>query len=125
MNQKRLYMKCRKLVKAAGKLARMLENLQKTVGTKGEIPKDKMESCKLEIGQTQEMLQEAPKAHDKAIAKLYELLRNHTREPLSETVLSCISSQSSVLTQPKGSGSTYSRWCASPRGPLCNSISCK
>ena len=39
------------------------------------------------------------------------------------TVLSYISSQSSVLTQPKGSGSTFSKWCTSPRGPLCNNIS--
>jgi hypothetical protein len=58
------------------KLAGMLENLQKTVGTKGAIPKDEMESCKLEIGQTHEMLQEAQKAHNKAIAKTYKLLRN-------------------------------------------------
>ncbi len=41
------------------------------------------------------------------------------------TVLRYISSQSSVLTQPKGSGSTFSKWCASPRGPLCDSISCE
>ncbi len=26
---------------------------------------------------------------------------------------------------PKGSGSTFSKWCTSPRGPLCDSISCK
>jgi hypothetical protein len=35
-----------------------------------------MESCKLEIGKTQEMLQEAQKVHDEAIAKRYKLLRN-------------------------------------------------
>jgi hypothetical protein len=39
-------------------------------------PKDELESCKLEIGHTQEMLQDAQKAHNKAIAKMYELLRN-------------------------------------------------
>ncbi len=38
--------------------------------------------------------------------------------------MSYISSQSSVLMLPKGSGSIFSKWCACPRGPLCNSISC-
>ncbi len=61
---------------AVEKQAGMLENLQKTVGTNGAIPKDEMKSCKLEIRQTQEMLQDAQKAHNKAIAKMYELLRN-------------------------------------------------
>jgi hypothetical protein len=75
-NQKRLNMHCRKLAKAVDKLARKLENFQKAVGTKGLVPKDEMESCKLELGQTQEMLQEAQKAHNKAIAKMYKLLRN-------------------------------------------------
>jgi hypothetical protein len=76
INQKGLNMQCRKLAKACDKLAGTLENLQKTVGTKGTIPKDEMESPKLEIGHTQEMLQDAQKANNKAIAKIYELLRN-------------------------------------------------
>ena len=76
INQKRLEVQCRKLAKVIDKLAGTLENLQKTDGTKDAIPKDEMESCKLEIGQTQEMLQEAQKAHNKAIAKTYKLLRN-------------------------------------------------
>jgi hypothetical protein len=33
-------------------------------------------ACKVEIEQTQQMLQEAQNAHDKAIAKLYKQLRN-------------------------------------------------
>ncbi len=33
-------------------------------------------ACKVEIEQTSQMLQEAQKAHDKAIAKTYEQLRN-------------------------------------------------
>ncbi len=33
-------------------------------------------ACKVEIEQTQQMLQEAQKAHDKAIAESYEQLRN-------------------------------------------------
>ncbi len=45
--------------KAVDKLAGMIENLQKTVGTKGATPKDELESRKLEIRQTQEMLQDA------------------------------------------------------------------
>jgi hypothetical protein len=102
---------------------------------------------KVEIEQTQQMLQEAQKAHNKAIAKTYKQLRNllsgdaqskwdcichkmHKHDSWAEvnsqvTVLSYISSQSSVLMQPKGSGSTFSKRCASPRGPLCGSISCK
>ncbi len=38
--------------------------------------KDDVEAHKLEIGQTEEMLQEAQKVHGKAIAKVYKLLRN-------------------------------------------------
>ncbi len=33
-------------------------------------------ACKVEIEQTSQMLQEAQRAHDKAIAKSYEQLRN-------------------------------------------------
>ncbi len=33
-------------------------------------------ACKVEIEQTQQMLQEAQKAHDKAITKVYKQLRN-------------------------------------------------
>ncbi len=50
INQKGLDVQCRKLAKAVDKPARMLENHQKTVGTKGAVPKDEMESHKLEIG---------------------------------------------------------------------------
>jgi hypothetical protein len=76
INQKGLNVQCRKLARAIDELAGTLENLEKTIGAKGTVPKDEMESCKLGIGQTQEMLQEAQKAHDKAIAKTYKLLRN-------------------------------------------------
>jgi hypothetical protein len=105
------------------------------------------------------MLQEAQKAHNKAIAKLYEQLRNllsGNAQPQWDRVcgkihehdswaavngqvtkgrspqtwmsfLDClkldISSLSLVLMQPKGSSSTFSEWCACPRGPLCDSIS--
>ncbi len=69
-------MQCRKLAKAVDKLARTLKNLQKPTGPKGATSKDDQESCKVEIAHTQEMLQEAQKAHNKAVAKMYKLLRN-------------------------------------------------
>jgi hypothetical protein len=75
INQKRLDKQCRELAKAIDKLARTLEKLLEAVGTKSVIPKDEMESHKLEIRQTQAMLQEAQKTHTKAIAKTYKLLR--------------------------------------------------
>jgi hypothetical protein len=105
------------------------------------------------------MLQEAQKAHDKAITESYEQLRNllsgdaqsqwdcvcrkmHERDlwaavnkQVTEgrhprtwmSFLDCLKLHKLtvlVLTLPKGRGSTFSKWCASPRGPLCNSISC-
>jgi hypothetical protein len=56
INQKGLNVQCRKLAKVVDKLVRTLENLQKNAGTKGKVPKDEMESHKLETGQTQDML---------------------------------------------------------------------
>ncbi len=58
------------------KLAGTLENLQKPTGPKGATSKEDQVSCKVEIVHTQEMFKEAWKAHDKAIAKTYKLLRN-------------------------------------------------
>jgi hypothetical protein len=119
-----------------------------------------VQACKVEIELTQQMLQEAQKAHDKAIAKTYKQLRillssdaqsqwdcicheihehdlwagvnghvTKLRCPQTwmsfQDCLSYINSQSSVLIQPNGSGSIFSKQCASPRGPLCNSISCE
>ncbi len=74
INQKGLNVECRKLAKAVGRLAGTLENLQKLTGPKGATSKEDQESSKLEILQTQEMLQEAHKAHNKAVAKTYKLL---------------------------------------------------
>ncbi len=50
--EKGLDVQCRKLAKAVDKLAGTLENLQKTVGTKGGTPRDELEFRKLEIGHT-------------------------------------------------------------------------
>jgi hypothetical protein len=66
----------RKLVKAVDKLAGTLENLQEPVGPKGATSKNEQESCKVEIARTQEMLEEAQKAHNEAVAKTYNFLRN-------------------------------------------------
>jgi hypothetical protein len=104
------------------------------------------------------MLQEAQKAHDKAIAKMYKQLRNllsgdaqsqwdcvchkmhkhdswaagngqvtKDRRPRTWTsFLDCLELHKlSVFSADKGINSTFSKLCASPRGPLCNSISCK
>jgi hypothetical protein len=38
--------------------------------------KEEKDACKLELSQTQEILEEARKAHDKAVAKMYKLLWN-------------------------------------------------
>ncbi len=130
-----------------------LKNLQEAAGSQETVSTSiDVTACKVEIEQTQQMLQESQKAHDKAIAKTFKQLRNLlSGDAQSQWDCVCckmhkhdswaavngqvtkgrrlqmwnISSRSSVLTQPKDIGSTFSKWCASPRGPLCNSISCK
>ncbi len=55
----------------------MLKNLQKPAGAKTTVlSKDDVEVRQLEIEQTQQMLKKAQKAHNKAVANTYELLRN-------------------------------------------------
>jgi hypothetical protein len=75
-NQKRLDGQCRRLAKAVDKLAGTLENLQMQTGPKGATSKEDQESHTVKIVHAQEMLKEAWKAHDKAVAKTYKLLRN-------------------------------------------------
>ncbi len=69
--------KCRVLAKAVVKWSEALKNLQEATGS-WEIVSTSVDvtARKVEIEQTQQMLQEAQKAHDKAIAVLYEQLRN-------------------------------------------------
>jgi hypothetical protein len=75
--QKGLPKKCRVLAKAFVRQSKALKNLQEatesqdTVSTSVDIT-----ARKVEIEQTQQMLHEAQKAHDKAIAESYEQLRN-------------------------------------------------
>ncbi len=76
INQKGLNVQCRKLANAVYKLAGTLENLQKPTGPKGATSKKGQKFRKLEILRTQEMFKEAQKSHNKAVAKMYELLRN-------------------------------------------------
>jgi hypothetical protein len=53
------------------------KDLLKAAGSKATVSlDDDMEACKLEIKETQKMLQESQKQHDKVIAKTYKLLRN-------------------------------------------------
>ena len=148
------------LAKAVVRLTEALKNLPEAVKSQdtGLATVDVM-TCKVEIEQTQQILQEAQKAHDKAMAESYKQLRNllfgnaqshwdpvcremhndswaavngqvtegrHLQTWMSFwTVSSYISAQSLVLMQPKGSSSTFSKRCTSPRGPMCNSISLK
>ncbi len=67
IEQKGLPKKCQVLAKAVVRGSKALTNLSTTVY---------VTACKVEIEQTQQMLQEAQKAHDKAIAESYKQLRN-------------------------------------------------
>jgi hypothetical protein len=77
IDQKRLPKKCRMLAKAAVRRSEALKNLQEASGSRetASMSVDVM-ARKVEIEQTQQMLQEAQKAHDKAIAERYKQLRN-------------------------------------------------
>ncbi len=72
INQKRLPKKCRVLAKAVEKRSEALKNLQEAVGSWDTILASVDVTARMvEIEQTQQMLQEAQKAHNKAIAKTY------------------------------------------------------
>ncbi len=77
IKQKGLPKKCQVLAKAVVKRSEALKNLQEVAGSQDTILTSiDVTARKVEIVQTQQMLQEAQKAHDKAIAKLYKQLRN-------------------------------------------------
>jgi hypothetical protein len=77
IKQKGLPKKCQVLVKAVVRWSEALKNLQEAAELQdtGSTTIDVM-ACKVEIEQTQQMLQEAQKAHNKANAELYKQLRN-------------------------------------------------
>ncbi len=77
IEQKGLLKKCQVLAKAVARQSEALKNLQEATESRDTIltSVDVM-ARKVEIEQTTQMLQEAQKAHDKAIARLYEQLRN-------------------------------------------------
>jgi hypothetical protein len=63
--QKRLDLQCRLLGKAIVKLTGTFKDLLKADGSKGTVSSDDVvEACKLEIEETQKMLQEAQKQHN-------------------------------------------------------------
>jgi hypothetical protein len=77
INQKGLPKKCRVLARAVVKRSEALKNIQEAAGSQETVLMSvDVTARKVEIEQTQQMLQEAQKAHHKAIAKTYEQLRN-------------------------------------------------
>jgi hypothetical protein len=77
IKKKGLPKKCRMLAKAVVRRSEALKNLQEAAGSQQTVLTSvDLMACKVEIEQTQQMLQESQKAHNKAIAKTYEQLRN-------------------------------------------------
>jgi hypothetical protein len=77
IEEKGLPKKCRMLAKAVVRRSEALQNLQEAVGSRETVLTSiDVMAHKVEIEQTQQMLQEAQKAHNKAIAKTYKQLRN-------------------------------------------------
>jgi hypothetical protein len=77
IKQKGLDAKCRKLGKAVVSQSKTLKNLLEAAGSKDTVLLDlDVQASKVEIEQTQQMLQETQKAHNKAITKTYKQLRN-------------------------------------------------
>jgi hypothetical protein len=77
IEQKGLPKKCRVLAKAVVRRSEALKNLQEAAESRDPFSTSvDVTACKVEIEQTSQMLQEAQKAHDKAIAKTYKQLRN-------------------------------------------------
>jgi hypothetical protein len=77
IEQKGLPKKCQVLAKAAVKQSKALESLQEASESRDTISMSiDITARKVEIEQTASMLQEAQKAHKKAVTKSYEQLRN-------------------------------------------------
>jgi len=68
--------KCRKLEKAVLRQSKMLNNLLESAGSQDPVSTTvDVTACKVDIEQTQQLLQDFQEAHDKAIAKVYEQLQ--------------------------------------------------
>jgi hypothetical protein len=77
IDQKGLPKKCRVLPNAVVKRSEALKNFQKAAGSWENVSMSvDVTARKVEIEQTQQMIQKAQKAHNKAITKRYEQLRN-------------------------------------------------
>jgi hypothetical protein len=77
IEQKGLLKKCRVLAKAVMKRAKALKNLQDATESRDTVSTSiDVTARKVEIEQTTQMLQEAQKAQDKAVAESYEQLRS-------------------------------------------------
>jgi hypothetical protein len=77
IEQKGLPKKCQVLAKAVVRRSEALKNLHEAAESRDTVSTIvDVTARKVEIEQTEQMLQEAQKAHDKAIAKSYEQLRN-------------------------------------------------
>ncbi len=77
IKQKGLPKKCRVLAKAVVRRSEALKNLQEAAESQDTISTSvDVTACKVEIEQMSQMLQEAQKAHNKAIAETYKQLRN-------------------------------------------------
>jgi hypothetical protein len=77
IKQKGLDARCRKLKKAVQRQSKTLKNLLEAAGLRDTVLTDvDIQARKVEIEQTQQMLQEAQKTHDKEITKVYKQLRN-------------------------------------------------
>ncbi len=69
--------KCRVIAKVVARRSEALKNLQEAAESRDTVSTSvDVMACKVEIEQTIQMLQEAQKAHNKAIAKSYKQLRN-------------------------------------------------
>jgi hypothetical protein len=77
IEQKGLPKKCQVLAKAVAKRSEALKSLQEAAESRDTASTSiDVMARKVEIEQTTQMFQEAQKAHNKAVAKLYEQLRN-------------------------------------------------
>ncbi len=77
IKQKGLGVRCRKLGKAVVRQSKTLKNLLEAAGSRDTVSTDvDVQARKREIEQTQQLIQESHKAHDKAIANVYEQLVN-------------------------------------------------